>query len=108
MGATDDAGTSAYPTLLRPLDLGHLTLRNRVVMGSMHVGLEDHARDLPKLAAFYAERAKAGVALIVTGGFAPTRTGWLTPFAGAMTSPRAKPGFQNWFARREITTRPKL
>ncbi|GIG55561.1 NADPH-dependent 2,4-dienoyl-CoA reductase [Demequina activiva] len=89
MGVTDDAGPGAYPTLLSPLELGHVTLRNRVVMGSMHLGLEDSRSDLPKLAAFYAERARAGVALIVTGGFAPTRTGWLTPFAGAMTNARA-------------------
>ncbi|EQD39661.1 2,4-dienoyl-CoA reductase, partial [mine drainage metagenome] len=47
---------SAYPHLLAPLDLGHLTLPNRVLMGSMHTGLEDHARDYDKLAAYFAER----------------------------------------------------
>lgn len=70
-----------YPHLLAPLDLGHVTLRNRVIMGSMHTGLEDRAKDLPKLAAYFAERARGGVGLIVTGGYAPNRTGWLTPSA---------------------------
>ncbi|MFI5496988.1 FAD-dependent oxidoreductase [Actinoplanes sp. NPDC051859] len=78
---------SAYPTLLSPLDLGHTVLRNRVVMGSMHTKLEDRARDLPKLAAFFAERAKGGVGLMVTGGYAPTWRGWLAPFGSKMTSP---------------------
>ena len=55
--------TSPYPHLLAPLDLGGLTLRNRVVMGSMHTGLEDHAWDLPKLAAYFRERAAGGVGL---------------------------------------------
>ena len=49
---------SDYPHLLAPLDLGHVTLPNRVVMGSMHTGLEDHARHFPKLAAYFAERAR--------------------------------------------------
>jgi 2,4-dienoyl-CoA reductase (NADPH2) len=69
-----------YPHLMSPLDLGFTTLRNRVVMGSMHTGLEDRTRDVPKLAAYFAERARGGVALIVTGGYAPNRTGWLLPF----------------------------
>ncbi|MCV7171033.1 NADPH-dependent 2,4-dienoyl-CoA reductase [Mycobacterium manitobense] len=75
-----------YPTLLSPLDLGFTTLRNRVVMGSMHTGLEDRARDTGKLAAYFAERARGGVGLIVTGGYAPNRTGWLLPFASQLTS----------------------
>lgn len=75
-----------YPHLLSPLDLGFTTLRNRVVMGSMHTGLEDHAKDLPKLAAYFAERAKGGVALSITGGFAPNKRGWLLPFGSEMTS----------------------
>ena len=78
--------TSAYPNLLQPLDLGVTTLRNRVLMGSMHVGLEDDRRDLGKLAAFYAERAEGGVGLIVTGGFGINRTGWLLPLAGKLTT----------------------
>ena len=76
-----------YPHLFRPLDLGFTTLRNRVLMGSMHTGLEDHARDFPKLAAYFAERAAGGVGLIVTGGFAPNIVGWLKPFASRLSMP---------------------
>jgi len=79
--------TSAYPTLLSPLKTGHLTLRNRVVMGSMHTGLEDRARDYPRLAAYFAARARGGVGLIVTGGIAPNMTGWVKPFAGKLSWP---------------------
>ena len=79
---------SEYPHLLAPLDLGHVTLKNRVIMGSMHTGLEDRAKDLPKLAAYFAERARGGVGLIVTGGYAPNRTGWLTPFGSRLASHR--------------------
>ena len=75
-----------YPNLLSPLDLGFTTLRNRVVMGSMHTGLEDRARDTDRLAAYFAERARGGVGLIITGGYAPNRTGWLLPFAAQMVS----------------------
>jgi len=76
-----------YPHLFRPLDLGFTTLRNRVLMGSMHTGLEDHARDFPKLAAYFGERAAGGAGLIVTGGFAPNLVGWLKPFASRMSMP---------------------
>jgi len=76
-----------YPHLLAPLDLGFTTLRNRVLMGSMHVGLEDKAADFDKLAAFYAERARGGVGLIVTGGVAPNIRGWLKPMSGRMSMP---------------------
>ncbi|MEI8411304.1 MULTISPECIES: NADPH-dependent 2,4-dienoyl-CoA reductase [unclassified Kribbella] len=79
---------SAYPHLLEPLDLGHVVLPNRVIMGSMHTGLEDRLKDLPKLAAYFAERARGGVGLMVTGGYAPNRTGWLTPFGSKLTSRR--------------------
>ncbi len=75
-----------YPNLLSPLDLGFTTLRNRVVMGSMHTGLEDRARDIDRLAEYFAERARGGVGLIITGGYAPNRTGWLLPFASELTS----------------------
>ena len=75
-----------YPNLLSPLDLGFTTLRNRVVMGSMHTGLEDRARDTDRLAAYFAERARGGVGLIITGGYAPNRTGWLLPLAAEMRS----------------------
>ncbi|SDT34791.1 NADPH-dependent 2,4-dienoyl-CoA reductase [Actinoplanes derwentensis] len=76
---------TSYPHLLSPLALGHTTLRNRVVMGSMHTKLEDRLSDLPKLAAFFAERARGGVGLMVTGGYAPTWRGWLAPFGSQMT-----------------------
>ncbi|MCL6422630.1 NADPH-dependent 2,4-dienoyl-CoA reductase [Brachybacterium sp. JHP9] len=73
------------PHLLSPLDLGPFTVRNRIVMGSMHVGLEDRAADAPALAAFLGERARGGPGLIVTGGFSPNRTGRLTPHGAQFT-----------------------
>jgi 2,4-dienoyl-CoA reductase (NADPH2) len=76
-----------YPHLLAPLDLGFVTLPNRVLMGSMHTGLEDHARDFDKLAAYFAERARGGVGLMVTGGFSPNISGWLKPFASRLSMP---------------------
>ncbi|MDP7111918.1 MAG: NADPH-dependent 2,4-dienoyl-CoA reductase [Myxococcota bacterium] len=79
---------SAYPTLVSPLDLGFTTLRNRVLMGSMHTGLEELPGGFPRLAAFYAERARGGVALMVTGGVAPNREGWLGPFGARLASGR--------------------
>ncbi len=79
--------TTPYPHLLSPLKVGTTELRNRTVMGSMHNGLEDKAKDVPKQAAFFAERAKGGVGLIVTGGYAPEWRGWIKPFAGAMITP---------------------
>ncbi|WP_455356793.1 oxidoreductase [Streptomyces sp. SYSU K217416] len=66
---------SPYPHLLSPLDLGFTTLPNRVLMGSMHVGLEEAERGFERMAAFYAERARGGVGLIVTGGIAPNEAG---------------------------------
>ncbi|MGA8847712.1 MAG: NADPH-dependent 2,4-dienoyl-CoA reductase, partial [Nocardioides sp.] len=75
-----------YPHLLAPITLGSLTLRNRVVMGSMHTGLEDSRRHLPELGAFFAERARGGVGLIVTGGYSPNKRGWLKPFASEMST----------------------
>lgn len=80
--------TSPYPHLLAPLDLGFTTLKNRVLMGSMHVGLEEEKNGFDKLAAFYAERAKGGVGLIVTGGISPNVAGWVAPFGGRMSSRR--------------------
>lgn len=67
--------TSPYPHLLAPLDLGFTTLRNRVLMGSMHLGLEEAPNGFERMAAFYAERARGGVGLIVTGGIAPNDAG---------------------------------
>ncbi|HJV83919.1 MAG TPA: NADPH-dependent 2,4-dienoyl-CoA reductase [Noviherbaspirillum sp.] len=77
---------TSYPHLLAPLDLGFTTLRNRVIMGSMHTGLEDRFYHYPKLAAYFRERAKGGVGLIVTGGISPNRQGWLLPFGGTMSN----------------------
>ena len=83
-------GTALYPHLLAPLDLGFTTLKNRVLMGSMHTGLED-GRDLSRMAAYFRERAEGDVGLIVTGGFAPNIAGWAKPFAGTLaTSGAAK------------------
>ena len=76
-----------FPNLMAPLDLGFVTLKNRVLMGSMHTGLEDRARDFPRLAAYFAERAAGGVGLMVTGGMAPTIRGWLAPFASSLIYP---------------------
>ncbi|MFN3900267.1 MAG: FAD-dependent oxidoreductase [Alishewanella aestuarii] len=70
----------AYQQLLQPLDLGFTTLRNRVIMGSMHTGLEEEKNGFSKLAAFYAERAQGGVGLIITGGISPNFRGNLVPF----------------------------
>ncbi|RRS01072.1 FAD-dependent oxidoreductase [Aquabacterium soli] len=71
---------SAYPHLLEPLNLGFTTLRNRVLMGSMHVGLEEAKDGFERMAAFYAERARGGVGLMVTGGIAPNDDG--RPYPG--------------------------
>jgi len=76
-----------FPHLLAPIDLGFATLPNRVLMGSMHTGLEDHARDYDRLAAYFAERARGGVGLMVTGGLAPNIAGWLKPFGGRLSMP---------------------
>ncbi|NNM53039.1 MAG: NADPH-dependent 2,4-dienoyl-CoA reductase [Pseudomonadales bacterium] len=76
--------TENYEHLLQPLDLGFTQLRNRVVMGSMHTGLEDRFYNYGKLAAYFAERARGGVGLIITGGIAPNRQGWLLPLGGTM------------------------
>jgi len=74
-----------YPHLLAPLDLGFTTLKNRVLMGSMHTGLEDGNKH-DRLAAYFGERARGEVGLIVTGGYAPNRAGWVKPFAGKLTT----------------------
>ena len=78
---------SLYPTLLTPLDLGFTQLRNRVLMGSMHTGLEEEKGGFDKLAAFYAERARGGVGLIVTGGIAPNLRGRLVPHGSQLSFP---------------------
>ena len=75
-----------YRFLLAELDLGFTTLRNRVVMGSMHTGMEDRFWNYPKLAAYFRERARGGAGLIITGGISPNRQGWLLPFGGTLNS----------------------
>ena len=75
-----------YPNLFRPLELGHTTLKNRVLMGSMHTGLEE-TKDWNRVAEFYAERARGGVALMVTGGMAPNREGGVFPGAAGLFTP---------------------
>ena len=77
-----------FPTLLSPFELAGKRVRNRVIMGSMHTGLEDRARDYPALAEYFATRARGGVGLIVTGGIAPNRAGWIKPFAGKLACGR--------------------
>ena len=78
--------TSPYPHLLAPLDLGFTTLKNRVLMGSMHTGLEDGRRHFAAMAAFFAERARGGVGPMVTGGYAPNIEAWAKPFAGTLAT----------------------
>ena len=78
---------TAYPTLLSPLDLGFVTLKNRVVMGSMHTGLEEAPNGFERLARFYADRARGGVGLIVTGGISPNLVGRLEPRASQLSFP---------------------
>ncbi|TDK25095.1 NADPH-dependent 2,4-dienoyl-CoA reductase [Luteimonas aestuarii] len=87
MNPTHPSHATPYPHLSAPLDLGFTAIRNRVLMGSIHTGLEDRRRDFPKLAAYFAERAAGGVGLIVTGGFSPNVEGWLKPFAGKLGWP---------------------
>ncbi|MEQ1745829.1 MAG: NADPH-dependent 2,4-dienoyl-CoA reductase [Saprospiraceae bacterium] len=74
-----------YPHLFAPLDLGFTTLPNRVLMGSMHTGLEEH-KTLDRLAAYFAARARGGAGLMVTGGIAPNRQGWLAPFGAKLST----------------------
>lgn len=76
-----------YPHLLAPLDLGFTTLRNRTLMGSMHTGLEEEPNGFERMAAFFAERAKGGAGLIVTGGFAPNLAGRGSPKASQLSFP---------------------
>jgi 2,4-dienoyl-CoA reductase (NADPH2) len=79
----------SYPHLFSPITLAGVTLPNRVLMGSMHTGLEDKAAHFPRLAAYFAERARGGVGLMVTGGFAPNIEGWLSPFGSRLATHRA-------------------
>ena len=75
-----------YKHIFEPLDLGFTTLKNRILMGSMHTGLEEEKNGIDKIARYYAERAKGGVGLIVTGGISPNIQGWTGPFSARMSS----------------------
>lgn len=75
-----------YKHLFAPLDLGFTTLKNRILMGSMHTGLEEEKNGIDRIAAYYAERAKGGVGLIVTGGISPNIQGWTAPFSARMST----------------------
>jgi 2,4-dienoyl-CoA reductase (NADPH2) len=77
---------SKYKHIFEPLDLGFTTLKNRILMGSMHTGLEEEKNGYDKIATFYAERARGGVGLIVTGGIAPNVQGWTAPFSARMST----------------------
>ena len=77
---------SKYPHLLAPLDLGFTTLKNRVLMGSMHTGLEEAPNGFERMAAYFGERARGGVGLIVTGGVAPNDAGCVAPGAAKLTT----------------------
>lgn len=79
--------SQTYPHIFQPLDLGFTTLKNRVLMGSMHTNLEETKGGFERLATFYAERAAAGVALIVTGGIAPNEQGVVFQGSAKMTTP---------------------
>lgn len=84
---SDANGHSDYATMLSPITVGKREFRNRVIMGSMHTGLEDSLDDIPKLAAYFKERAEGGVAAVVTGGYPPTMEGNLTPFGQPFNTP---------------------
>ena len=75
-----------YPHIFEPLDLGFTTLKNRILMGSMHTGLEEEKNGLERISTYYAERAKGGVGLIITGGISPNIQGWTGPFSARMSS----------------------
>ncbi len=78
--------TMKYKHIFEPLDLGFTTLKNRILMGSMHTGLEEEKNGLERIAAYYAERARGGVGLIVTGGVSPNVQGWTVPFSARMST----------------------
>lgn len=78
--------TTPFPHLFSPLELGFTTLKNRILMGSMHTGLEEAKNGFEKMARFYRERAAGEVGLIVTGGIAPNRAGWVAPFSARMST----------------------
>ena len=84
-----------YPHIFEPLDLGFTTLKNRILMGSMHTGLEEVKNGLERITTYYAERAKGGVGLIITGGVSPNIQGWTGPFSARMSSKKHAKAHQN-------------
>ena len=78
-------GTSLYPHLLAPLRVGRTTLRNRMIMGSMHTRLDMEENGLQKMAVFLAERARGEIGLIITGGYAPNTAGLIEPGGPILT-----------------------
>ena len=80
-----EAQESKYPHLFTPLDLGFTSLKNRILMGSMHTGLEEEKNGFTRMAEYFGQRAAGGVGLIVTGGVAPNRAGWIAPFSIRLT-----------------------
>ena len=86
-----------FKALFEPLDLCFTQLKNRVLMGSMHTGLEEEKADLSRLAAFYKARVQGGVGLIVTGGISPSRVGRLAPASAKLTTSKER-------ARHEMVT----
>lgn len=85
---------SNFPHLFTPLDLGHTVLKNRILMGSMHTGLEEHPEGSRRLANFYRLRAENGVSLIITGGIAPNKEGALTAHSAVLDNPAQLPFHQ--------------
>ena len=75
-----------YPNVFTPLDLGFIKLKNRIIMGSMHTGLEEEQEGFERMAVYYGERAKGEAGLIITGGVAPNRRGWLIPFGAKLST----------------------
>ena len=86
---------SKYPHIFEPLDLGFTTLKNRIIMGSMHTGLEEVKNGLQRISTYYAERARGGVGLIITGGVSPNIQGWTGPFSARMSSNKHAKTHQN-------------
>lgn len=80
--------SAAYPNLFQPLDLGFTKIKNRIVMGSMHTGLEEAKDGYERMAAYFGERARGGAGLIITGGVAPNIEGWTSPFAARLSNRR--------------------
>src|SRR3990167_2148935 len=91
------SGNTAFPSIFEPLDLGFTQIKNRIIMGSMHTGLEEDKKNFSRLAEFYKERAQAEVGLIVTGGFSPDR-------AGRLKSQAAKLSLKSESAMHELVT----